>query len=92
MAVTSDSGLMHLALAVGTPVVALFGPSEPSILVRNNPRFHTLTNERECQGCWNVSQAMTEPGVCPLGIKDCMDPVAVDDVLAQIDVLLDLNR
>lgn len=92
VAVTNDSGLMHLALALGTPVVALFGPTEPSILVRDSPRFHPLTNGRECRGCWNISQAMTEPGVCPLDIEDCMDPVAVGDVLARIEALLDLNR
>jgi len=28
--VTGDSGPMHLAVSVGTPVVALFGPATPS--------------------------------------------------------------
>ena len=37
--VTGDSGPMHLAAAVGTPVVALFGPSDPA-------RYGPLTDRR----------------------------------------------
>lgn len=79
-AVACDSGLMHLALAAGTPVVALFGPTDPTILVRDTPDFHAVTNARECQGCWNRSMTMTQAGVCPLGIDPCLgtiDPAQV---------------
>lgn len=78
--VANDSGLMHLALAAGTPVLALFGPTDPSILIRDEPNLHVLTNARPCQGCWNVSLAMTEPGVCPLAISGCMETIAPDSV------------
>jgi heptosyltransferase-2 len=30
-AVTNDSGLMHVAAAIGTPTVAIFGPTEPGL-------------------------------------------------------------
>ncbi|MCX7827409.1 MAG: glycosyltransferase family 9 protein, partial [Verrucomicrobiae bacterium] len=29
--ISNDSGPMHLAVAVGTPVVALFGPTDPRL-------------------------------------------------------------
>ncbi len=51
--VCCDSGLMHLALAAGTKVVALFGPTDPSILIRDNPNLTVITTDRECKGCWN---------------------------------------
>lgn len=86
--VSSDSGLMHLALAVGTPVVALFGPTDPTILVRGSVPLIVLTNGRPCQGCWNHTSQAVEEGVCPLGISPCMGPLAVDAVLARVRGLL----
>lgn len=83
--VCSDSGLMHLALAVGTPVVALFGPTDPSILMRDEPKFHVVKNDRDCGGCWNVSQAMQTPGVCPLNIECCLATITVDRVASMVD-------
>lgn len=83
--VCSDSGLMHLALAVGTPAVALFGPTDPSILIRDEPKFHVVTNGRDCGGCWNVSQAMQKPGVCPLNIECCLGTITVDQVASMLE-------
>jgi len=87
--VSGDCGLMHLALAAGTPVLALFGPTEPSILVRNEPKLHVITNERPCRGCWNLSMEMKEPGVCPRAIPDCLETITPDQVAARV---LDLVR
>src|SRR5947207_1669632 len=35
--VANDSGLMHIAAALGTPTVALFGPSDPRLWAPLNP-------------------------------------------------------
>jgi len=90
--VCCDSGLMHLALAVGTPVVALFGPTVASILIRKGLPCMVLTNGRPCQGCWNISQQMTEPGVCPLNISSCMAPLAADTVLGFVREVASRDR
>jgi len=51
--VTVDTGTMHLAMALGTPVAALFGPSNPSLTgpySRKTP--HTvLASGVDCQPC-----------------------------------------
>src|SRR5262249_53710626 len=36
-AVSNDSGLMHVAAAIGTPTVALFGPTSPRLAGPLNP-------------------------------------------------------
>ena len=86
--VCSDSGLMHVSLAAGRPVVALFGPTDPEILIREDPSFHPVTNGRDCEGCWNGSQTMREPGVCPLDIDECLGTIAVSRVLERVDAVL----
>jgi len=83
-----DSGLMHLALAAGTPALALFGPTEPSILVRDEPLLHVAPTPAPCGGCWNVSLDMRAPGECPRGRADCMDAIGVDAVAEQAVALL----
>ena len=87
--ISSDSGLMHLALAVGTPVLALFGPTIPAMLVRTNTPLTALTNERDCQGCWNRPIVKMTEGVCPLSISPCMGTISVETVLARAYKLLD---
>ena len=52
--VTNDSGAMHLAGAIGTPVVALFGPTrdaETAPLTRPGGRADVLFNPVSCRPC-----------------------------------------
>ena len=71
VAVTTDTGPMHLAAAVGTPVVGLFGPTDPA---RTGPygRKHTaLRAGLDCSPCFRKH--------CP-DIR-CMKEITVDSVL-----------
>jgi heptosyltransferase-1 len=69
--VGGDTGPMHLAAALATPVVALQGPTDT---VRNGPygRGHkALVTPRECAGCWRRA--------CPKGL-DCLADITVEAV------------
>ncbi len=84
--ISCDSGLMHLALAAGTPVAALFGPTDPRILIdEDEPGLIPIKSNRECQGCWNrLEEEPSTPGVCPLGQENCLEPVTVEQVLESV--------
>jgi ADP-heptose:LPS heptosyltransferase len=84
LAVCCDSGLMHLALAAGTPVVALFGPTDPDFLIRNEPRLTALRSTQSCSGFWNHAAHVGEPGACPEGHACCLDSISVDQAMAAI--------
>ncbi len=86
--VCCDSGLMHLALAAGAPVVALFGPTDPAILVRGHPDFCALRSSQSCSGFWNRARDVGAPGVCPENHACCLETITVADVLGAVDGLL----
>lgn len=81
LTISSDSGLMHLSLAAGTKTIGLFGPTDSAILIADDDRFTPITNERECQGCWNHDLSNEEPGRCPKDIVGCMDVIEAARVL-----------
>jgi heptosyltransferase-2 len=49
--VSNDSGAMHLAAAVGAPVVALFGPTDERVTAPLAPRVRVLTAAAWCRPC-----------------------------------------
>ncbi|ESX62892.1 glycosyl transferase family 1 [Mesorhizobium sp. LSHC422A00] len=82
LAVSNDSGLMHVAAAVGTPVVAVYGSTSPE----NTP---PLAEQREL--IWlHLSCSPCHRKVCPLGHLNCLKTLDVARVAAAADRLLEL--
>jgi ADP-heptose:LPS heptosyltransferase len=46
-----DSGPTHIAAAVGTPVVALYGPTDPAVTGPQGPDCIVLRREMPCSPC-----------------------------------------
>jgi heptosyltransferase-2 len=75
--VSGDTGLMHLATAVGTPVVALFGPTvEQFGFFPYRAKAAVLQRELGCRPC----TAHGGP-VCPLRHHRCLQDIQPADVL-----------
>jgi len=69
--VTNDTGTMHIAAAVGTPVVALFGPT-PHLMTGPWGEGHVVVSrDASCRPCWKR--------VCPTDHR-CMEGIPVEEV------------
>lgn len=55
MLICNDSGPMHIAAAAGTPVVALFGPTDPSLTGPYGPQCRVIQPDLDCLGCLSKS-------------------------------------
>ncbi len=79
--VTNDSAPLHLATAVGTPVVAIFGPTVPAFgFGPRGPRDVIVEHPSlACRPC-----SAHGPQVCPLGHHRCMRELSVASVLAAV--------
>jgi len=80
----NDSGLLHLALAVGTPVIGLYGPLNPCKLVENKNIFYPVWSRINCRGCWSNGY-MLHPDVCPKGNPECLSQIDAEDVIRTLD-------
>jgi ADP-heptose:LPS heptosyltransferase len=77
-----DSGPLHLAVAAGTPSVALFGPADPAQFGPwGDPSRHAVVVAGlPCRPCRRLDDCRLEPGVD--GPPRCMRAIAVTDVRA----------
>ena len=79
LVLTGDTGPMHLAAAVGAPVVAVFGPSMP---VRYAPRSTAHRVVRVDLWCAPCNMIRKPPARCQGHTPDCLAGVTVDAVVA----------
>ena len=83
--ITNDSGPMHIAAAVRTPVVALFGPTSALLTGPYGAGHSVLTGNVPCQPCFS----RTCRNVLPL---ECLRTVSPQQVLAVVQAQRSLQR
>ncbi|HEX7118130.1 MAG TPA: glycosyltransferase family 9 protein [Longimicrobiales bacterium] len=91
--VCNDTGIMHVAAAVGTPVVGLYGPTVPEIFRPPVPHAHAVvarhircphrnTRSLHPPGCWSSPH-------CLIADRSCVEAVSVEAALAAARHALD---
>ncbi len=78
IAVSNDSGLLHVAASLGTPSIGIFGPTSPWHWAPLNRLAATIetTSELSCRPCHKPN--------CRLGHHRCMREIAPEQVIAAV--------
>ncbi|MBI1977005.1 MAG: lipopolysaccharide heptosyltransferase II [Candidatus Omnitrophica bacterium] len=74
--VTHDSAPLHVASAVGTPFVALFGPTDPQRHLPPYKEGTVLYRRLSCQPCYKTR--------CPLIHHQCLESITVEEVYQEV--------
>lgn len=77
LAVCNDSGLMHVAAAAGTRLIAIYGSSTPDYTPPLTDKAEVLYLNLECSPCFERQ--------CPLKHYNCLRQITVDQVMSRLD-------
>lgn len=86
---SGDSGPLHLAVALGVPLLGVYGPTDPAVHGPYNPEAPVVVHRRDlaCSPCYTMA-AMAD---CPLGDPICMRLVGVREMAASAIRLLETS-
>lgn len=79
--VGNDSGPMHIAAALDTPVIGLFGPADPRVWGPAGQGHTVFYKGVDCRPCF--------PGGCLRGEQNCMRLIALDEVIPVVERMLE---
>lgn len=72
-AIANDSGMMHIAAALGVPLVGVFGPTSPQHTPPLSPKAEVVWSRPSCAPCFQRT--------CPLSHHECMQSLQPDTVV-----------
>jgi len=78
--VAADTGIAHLAQALGTPAVVLFGPNDPAVWGYRHAPYRALAQPLACSHCARARCPRVPAG----WVSPCMDAITVESVVAAL--------
>ncbi len=78
--VGNDGGPMHMAAAMGCPVLGLFGPSDPAVWGPRGSNTKVIYKGGDCRECFHPD--------CFRGEESCMRQILVDEVFESVMAFL----
>jgi len=79
--VSNDNGPMHMAAALGVPVIGLFGPSDPAVWGPWGAGHRTFYKGLDCRACFHPD--------CFRGEQNCMRQITLEEVWNAVSRTLD---
>jgi len=80
LAVSNDSGLMHVAAAVGIPLVAIYGSSSPAYTPPLTDQVSIVYRGLDCSPCFERQ--------CPIGDTPCLTGIRPEQIQTEIENIL----
>lgn len=74
-----DTGPMHMAQAVGTPVAALFGPTDPAVWGPRGKNDILFYRKTKCSPCWGKGECSS---------NDCIEQFSADEIAIAIKKII----
>lgn len=88
--ISNDSGLMHIAVSVGVPTIAIFGPTDA---IRTAPygNFHkVIRQDMKCSPCWTLER-VGKRSRCPYNNPICLNELDVSVVFEAVNEKINAN-
>jgi len=80
----NDSSLLHLAVALSTPAVGIFGPTLPKQVLPNGPFFIPVCSDIFCRPCYTHQPLFNKH--CTH--RECLERLSVDQVMAAVKPMI----